>query len=201
MSQRTRILKLSHLDEIRAGATANCFTPRGTMRCIGSPLFRTASARDVGCLLDVDPSVDTWTCLPFELHNGGIHYVPDFLVNCGSTQILIDANRSPAWAPEAAKIAGYQYQADRYDLHEATIRLANARDLLRYASYNVTLGDRIRILSLLEEHGPMPLIHCAAAIKNSSDAIGTIASLVLQRIIEIDIEDALIGPETRISRA
>ena len=85
------------------------------------------------------------------------------------------------------------------DLHDG-FRLDNARDLLRYATYRVSLGDRVRLLTLLEEQGPMPLAACMQVIRDGRDAIGTIAAMALRRFVGIDLDDARIGPETRVSR-
>ncbi|ANY81179.1 hypothetical protein BB934_25605 [Microvirga ossetica] len=101
---------------------------------------------------------------------------------------------------EAARDAGLRYEAvPEADLHDG-FRLDNARDLLRYAAYRITLGDRVRLLSLLEEQGPMPLAVCMQAIRNGRDAIGVIAAMALRRFVEIDLDEARIGPETRVSR-
>jgi hypothetical protein len=46
------------LARIRESASSLLFPPRGTVRCDGPPLFRTRAARDLACLLDVDPDVE-----------------------------------------------------------------------------------------------------------------------------------------------
>jgi hypothetical protein len=112
----------------------------------------------------------------------------------------LDVDHPPVWAGEAASSVGYDYRSNPYDLETLSQRLANARDLLRYATYNVSLGDKIRLLSLLDEYGPMSIKDCAPSIQNTSDPIGSIASMVLRRIVVIDLDDEPIGPDTRISR-
>lgn len=199
MSQSSRILR-SHLEETRLAAGANNFYPRGTVRCVNTPLFRSPAARDVGCLLDVDPEVTSWSCLPLELRVGGLHHVPDFEVVCGDTSYLLDADAAPQWVCEAALSAGSIYRSGAYDLVKLSQRIANARDLLRYATYFVSLGDKIRLLSLLEEYGSMSISECATCFQNTSDPIGSIASMVLRRIVEINLDDEPIGPDARISR-
>lgn len=201
MSHSSRVLKSTYLEEVRLGAQANSFQPRGTVRCEGPPLFRTNDARAFGCLLDLDTEITAWECLPLELTNGSHSHIPDFLVHSGSTSFLLDATAPPKWAPQAAAAIGRVYLVDRYDLQAWAIRLTNARDLLRYATYSVSLSDRIRFLTVLDEHGSLPLATCAEVIKNSSDAVGAIASLALQRFVAIEIDDVLIGPNTRISKA
>jgi hypothetical protein len=197
---------LDVLARIREETSAFPFSPRGTVRCEGRPMFRHPAARDFGCLLDVDPSVISWTCLPMILHHAqGVH-VPDFAVTRRSGAALINVlppNREaapPPWVPEAALAAnrGYELITDA-DFPEG-FRLDNARDLLRYANYHVTLGDRVRLLTLLEEQGPMPLAACMRVIRDGRDPIGTIAAMALRRFVEIDLDEARIGPETRVSR-
>jgi hypothetical protein len=71
---------LDVLARIREETSVLFFSPRGTVRCDGRRMFRHRAARDFGCLLDVDPSVISWTCLPMVLrHPQGTH-VPDFAV-------------------------------------------------------------------------------------------------------------------------
>jgi hypothetical protein len=164
-------------------------------------VFRTNEARSIGCLLDLDPEIMSWECLPLELTCGSHSHIPDFLVHSGSTSYLLDAAAPPKWAPQAAAAIGNAYLLNRYDLRASAIRLSNARDLLRYASYSVSLSDRIRLLTILDEHGSLPLATCAEVIKNSSDAVGAIASMALQRFVAIEIDDELIGPDTRIAKA
>lgn len=199
MSQRSRILR-SYLEETRLTACTHNYYPRGTVRCGNSPLFRSEVARDVACLLDVDSEVTSWSCLPMELQSGSLRHVPDFEVICGDTRYLLDVDQPPVWAGEAALSAGYHYRLNPYDVGSLSQRLANARDLLRYASYKVSLGDKIRLLSLLDEYGSLSIRDCTPSIQNTSDPIGSIASMVLQRIVEIDLDDEPIGPDTRISR-
>jgi hypothetical protein len=193
------------LTRIRDDASALSFSPRGTVRCRGMPLFRTQAARDLACLLDVDPAVESWSCLPMVLHHPEGMHVPDFAVVLSSGSVLVDAVPSdaeapPRWVPDAARDAGHRYEAhSEADLREG-FRLDNARDLLRYANYRISLGDRVRLLTLLEEQGPMPLADCMHVIRDGRDAIGVIAAMALRRFIEIDLDEARIGPETRVSR-
>lgn len=199
MSQSSRIFT-TYLEEVRLVACTNSFYPRGTVRCINTPLFRSAIARDVACLLDLDPEVKSWSCLPIELRAGSLHHVPDFEVISQDTSYLLDVGQTPLWVGDAARTAGYDHQTDIYDLEKLSQRLSNARDLLRYATYNVSLGDKVRILSILDEYGPVSIRDCAASLQNTSDPIGSIASMVLRRIVEIDLDYEPIGPDTRISR-
>jgi hypothetical protein len=167
-------------------------------------MFRTSVARDVGCLLDLDPFVISWTCLPLVLSRRNRRHVPDFAVTRATGTLVVDAIPAsgqavpPQWASDAAERLGYGYEVHHESNLRGDVRLENARDLLQYASYRVSLGDRLRVLTLLEEHGSMPLSACLQVVRNS-DAIGVIAALALRRFIEIELDEARIGPETRVS--
>lgn len=194
------------LARMREGAACLSFHPRGTVRCRGVPLFRNQAARDLGCLLDVDPDVESWTCLPLVLAYGTGMHVPDFAVVRSGGTILADAvlpdskSPPPDWVPDVARDLGYRYEAfGACDLHDGFL-LGNARDLLRYANYRISLGDRVRLLSLLDEQGPMPLSVCMQVIRDGRDPIGVIAAMALRRFVEMDLDDGRIGPETRVSR-
>lgn len=182
------------------------FAPKNTVRCIGRPMFRTQLARDVGCLLDLDPTVISWTCLPLVLSRRNRHHVPDFSVTRPKGTSLVDVQpmfeKRPAldWVGEAAQALGYQHEARKEAELRGSVRLENARDLLQYAAYRPSLGDRVRILTILEECGSLPLSSCLQAVRTGHDAIAVIASLALQRFIEIELDEARIGPGTIISR-
>jgi hypothetical protein len=169
-------------------------------------MFRTSVARDVGCLLDLDPSVISWTCLPLVLSRRNRRHVPDFAVTRATRTLVVDTIPAsgqavpPQWASDAAERLRYGYEVHHEANLRGDVRLENARDLLQYASYRVSLGDRLRVLTLLEDHGPMPLSACLQAIRHGHDAIGVIAALVLRRFIEIELDEARIGPDTRVSR-
>ena len=46
----------------------------------------------------------------------------------------------------------------------------------------------------------MPLAACMQVIRDGRDSIGTIAAMALRRFVDIDLDEACIGPETRVSR-
>ncbi|MBM6581831.1 hypothetical protein ILT44_16665 [Microvirga sp. BT689] len=197
---------LDVLARIREETSALSFNPRGTVRCEGRPMFRHQAARDFGCLLDVDPTVITWTCLPLVLHHAQGTHVPDFAVTRGSGTTLIDVLPSNGEAAQAQLLAEVSLPLGcRHEILTGSdfvegFRLDNARDLLRYANSHVSLGDRVRLLTLLDEQGPMPLAACMQVIRDGRDPIGAIAAMALRRFVDIDLDGARIGPETRVSR-
>ncbi|MCK0195461.1 hypothetical protein MWN34_00885 [Ancylobacter sp. 6x-1] len=127
-------------------------------------------------------------------------HVPDFLVERSGVATLLDAvgegaEPPPPWVAAAAVEAGFRHQilaaADK-----PAVRLENAIDLLRYARWRAPLGERVRLLVLLED-GPLPLGACLAAMR-SPDPMGVVAALALRRFVELDLDDAPIGPDTRV---
>lgn len=190
---------------VRAQALECLFRPRGTVRCSGRPAFRSQLARDLGCLLDVDDEVDAWSCLPVMLLEGNNSHVPDFLVLRGSEHVLMDAVRHPGdaphgWIEEAAAERGYGYETWRVERIRSGYRLSNARDLLRYAGWECPLGDRVRLLAGLDETGSMTITECLSAFRETRPIAG-LSSLILNRFVEIDLDEARVGPETQVRRS
>ncbi|MBB5045948.1 hypothetical protein HNR60_000683 [Rhodopseudomonas rhenobacensis] len=195
------------LASIRDMASALFFPPKNTVRCVCLPMFRIQVARDVGCLLEIDPSVISGTCLPMVLSRRDRHHFPDFAVNRAIGTRLVDAvpvlgkRTPPEWVREAAQVLGYHYETYQEADLRGDIRLDHARDLLQYAAYRISLGGRVRIIiTLLEESGSSPLSSCLQTISSGHDAIAITAALALQRFIEIELDDAGIEPDTAIFR-
>lgn len=80
----------------------------------------------------------------------------------------------------------------------AGCRLQNAKDLLRYASYQTPLGDRIRLLAALEQEGSATVAECLSVFREISPMAG-LSSLILRRWVTIDLDVELIAPHTTVS--
>lgn len=202
---RNSLSPSSLLDRERLRASQMAFRPRGTVRCRGTPAFRSQAARDAACLLDTDKSVIEWFCLPEIISWHGDHHIPDFLVERSSCMSVVDITSGmgtvpPSWMSEAVRARGYRYEAISEATFRKSYRFTNSREMLRYAFHDVSLGDRVRLLAFLDEHGPAPLAACLPTIRNGRDAVGALAALALRRIINIEIDDALLGPDTLVSR-
>jgi len=183
----------------KAGSTR--FHPIGTIRCVGEPAFRNHLARDLGCLLDVDLDVEEWICQPLVLRNGSRSHVPDFLVTGGDERCLISAIEADpeSWIVEAALEHGFRFRRKTAREIRAGSRLENACDLLRYARWHCPLGDRVRLLAALDEHGSMTFADCLPAFMEVRPIAG-LSSLILHRFIEVDLDEGRIGPETQVRR-
>ncbi|MGB3643425.1 MAG: hypothetical protein WBA15_03010 [Mesorhizobium sp.] len=197
-------IEIQSLQSVRDFAAALRFEPLGTVRCAGAPLFRTRLARDLACLLDVDPDVRSWTCLPVLLHHGAQTHVPDFQVVREHGATFLDAvdpakARRASWIDDAAMRIGSRREVVLEAEIRSGPRLANARDLLRYAKWRCPLGDRVRLLAALDEIGSMTVAECMQAFQETSPIAG-LSSLILHRFVEIDLDDRRIGPETSVQR-
>lgn len=182
-----------------------------TLRCQGTPRFRSQLARDLGCLLDLDRNVEAWECLPCVVTLAGTtgkrrRHVPDFRMfrSDGST-VLMDAVPASVARSAVAGLNATDLVTERYEqVPEGEIRreprLSNARELLRYARVQVSLSDRVRLLTALEECGPTSIAELLRGCRSSTDPIALIAVLTLRRFIEMDLDEAPVGPETVIRR-
>lgn len=188
------------LTEARRRASSRRFGPAGTMRCIGRPAFRSVLARDLGLLLDLDPDVSEWACLPAVLEFANrdgevVEHVPDVLVrDIDGRDRFLDAGET-GLTPVDPTVA---YRAVPEDEIRQEPLLSNARDAMRYAKRVVPLGDRVRLLAYLEEMSPITLVEAASAMRESSEPVGAVIALALRRIVRIEWEDAPIGPETAV---
>lgn len=88
--------------------------------------------------------------------------------------------------------------------HEPTVlnepRLTSARLVWSCRKRWVPPGDRVRILHYLTESGAAPLIDVAQAATSSPDGIAAVLALVCQDLLEIDLAQASLAPETLIRR-
>ncbi|MBW9051153.1 hypothetical protein JNB85_01855 [Rhizobium mesosinicum] len=181
------------------------FRPAATVKCVGRQVFRSQVARDVGCLLDVDPEVTAWSCMATTLSLGDDFHVADFTVTTvhGYTLLLDAPDRRNEHLHET--IAQAAHAGDRgyrvFDLASLRegYRLQNARDLLRYGNHQCPLGDRVRLLAALEEYGSMTVSESLNAFKETSPMAG-LATLALHGYIEIELDEGPIGPETIVRR-
>lgn len=89
-------------------------------------------------------------------------------------------------------------------LHEPAIlsepRLTSARLVWSCRKRWVPPGDRVRILHYLTESGAAPLIDVAQAATSSPDGIAAVLTLVCQDLLEIDLVQAILAPETLVRR-
>lgn len=182
--------------------------PSATTKCIGRAVYRSKEASDYACILEMDPEVLCWRCVTQPLVNDSAARKPrhrhvDFAVQTADESLLVDVRRGApeviAWLPSVAERLGYRYQA--ISISEVNpIRLQNARDLVRYAGRDAALGDRIRILAGLDEMGSLSLAECLGVVREDAP-MRTVASMILKGHIEVDLDEALLAPDTVVRRA
>ena len=175
--------------------------PKGPSRLT----FRSSSVRDMVYLLELNHGVRTWSGGTAILKVGRSKHVPDIQMEDTDGRIwlldVFDRRNLPDTADlaAAASVLSCLYRvvgsAEIYDGY----RLRNATDLLRYAGHTVPLGDRVRLLSILGEHGPLSLSDCLRTVRETQP-VAAVASLILQGYLEVELDDELIGPETMVRR-
>lgn len=188
------------LKDVRLNASAYKFSPPQVLKCRGEPLFRSQQARNLACLFDLSPNVIAWTCLPLLVRFGDCYHIPDFAIQRNDGDYLVDATPSPDWAITAAETDGWLYDCTSYKHDDNAVLIANAIDLLPYAGTStVSLSDRVRLLTVLDDDGPLPLKHCVQILRNTGEPMAAIAALYFSGEIVFDLTKR-IDPNTRISR-
>lgn len=178
---------------------------RSAVKGPGRPTFRSKVVRDLSTILELNRSVLTWSCNPPPLTVGGRNHAPDLrMQDTDGGWWMLDAfdRKLPADSAviaEAAKLLSHRYRVvDRSEIYDG-FRLRNAADLLRYEGHNVPLGDRVRLLAALDENGSLSFADCLRVIRETQP-VAALASLILQGLIEVELDEALIGPETMVRR-
>jgi len=178
---------------------------RPTVKGQGRPTFRSKVVRDLAAILDLNRSVVSWSSTPPSLSVGGRDHVPDLrMQDSDGGWWMLDAfdRKLPADGVVIAKAAdqlSHRYRVvDRSEIYDG-FRLRNAVDLLRYAGHSVPLGDRVRLLAILDENGSLSFADCLQVLRETQP-VAALASLILQGLVEIELDDALIGPETMVRR-
>ena len=179
------------------------YTPMATIKCDGRAQFRSQQARDFACLLDLDPDVARWSTAPPLLRNGDDEYQLDFVVLTENGSFLVDVGQEepmpPIWLSAEIESMGHRYRSVAMIDFAESVRLRNAKDLLRYGFYRPPLGDRIRLLAGLEEMGSLTIAECLSAIQEGRP-MPTLASLILQGFLEVDLDADLLSPESQVRR-
>jgi hypothetical protein len=187
----------------RKATISPVYTPVPTIKCDGPAAFRSQQARDFACLLDVDPDVERWSATPPILRSGNDEYQVDFQVVTYGGSFLVDVAHDapvpPDWLSAAVSDLGHRYRAVAMAEFAEGYRLRNAKDLLLYGFYRASLGDRVRILAALDEMGSLTVAESLSAVREGRP-MATLASLILQGFLAVDLDAALIGPETAVRR-
>lgn len=164
------------------------------LRCWGEAIFATAMAVDVARLLDVDPAIDHWSCgVPLE---GGALFA-DFCT-CGSRgeeHLILQPGSPPPTGPQRRPAVARIVTPEDID----PVRLENAKLILPFARWRVSLDDRIRLLTVLDEEGSVTLADCLKILRDTSRPVAAVAALVLAHVVDMDLDEP-IGSRTRVIR-
>lgn len=189
----------------RSAGTSNPVIYRPPLKGPPRPTFRSNAVRDLASILDLNPGVRSWASGATVLKVGRAKHIPDFqMEDADGRRWLLDVydrrNRLEHRALQAAAfgISCHYRVVDHAEIYDG-FRLRNANDLLRYAGHVVPLGDRVRLLQVLGEHGPLSLADCLRAVRETQP-VAAVASLILQGYLEVELDDELIGPETMVRR-
>lgn len=188
----------------RKTARVRTYYPLGTVKCDGVSIFRSQVARDLACILDFNQAILSWRCMPISLDCGQQEHVPDFeVLNGDGKSLFIDAPDRNLDIISIKAVAGKKLgmgyrQVSAAEIYDG-LRLKNAKDLLRYANYNVSLGDRLRLLSALDDNGTLTVAESLKAFSETKPVAG-LSVMILHGFIDVDLDDALIGPETTVRR-
>ena len=183
-------------------AVVNNFYPKGAVRCSGDLMFRSQLARDLACIVDVDEKVVAWMCLPGEIRTSEGSHVPDLMVDYGNgRRIFLDSSEDEGDVSitEAAACGQLHHRFVSRAEIEGGYRLANARDILRYANYRTPLNDRVRLLAVLDEAGSLTIAECLSVFREVQPMTG-VAWMILHRLIETDLDTRMLGPESVLRR-
>ncbi|WP_174020581.1 hypothetical protein G6L89_009265 [Agrobacterium fabrum] len=200
IAQRARSVRAS-----RQSASIRTFAPAATIKCEGPSIFRSQVARDTACLLDVNPAVVSWHCMPVSLDCGTVAHVPDFgILNYDGGRMLVDSPDrvlpiDTDGIAAAAETAGSHYRRLLADEVYEGPRLQNAKDLLSYGGHGLALGDRLRVLATLNDYGNLTVAECLTIFTETKPIAG-LAQMILHGFVEVDLDTELLGPETMVRK-
>ncbi|WCA70768.1 hypothetical protein G6L97_15310 [Agrobacterium tumefaciens] len=143
--------------------------------------------------------------MPVSLECGDVAHVPDFgIVNNDGGRMLIDSpDRVLALDVDgivaAALKTGWRYHRLFADEVYEGPRLQNAKDLLSYGGHGLALGDRLRVLATLNDHGNLTVAECLTIFTETKPIAG-LAQMILRGFVEVDLDTELLGPETMVRR-
>lgn len=178
--------------------TAAAYRP---LRCVGEAVLATPLAVDLARLLDVDADVERWSCGPAGTDASESARIVFEVIRATGTEHLLPSERSDAGgeARERQPACGTARVriVTRGDIDP--IRLENAKLILPYAKWRVSIDDRVRLLAALDDEGSVTLGECLAIFRNTSRPIAAVAALALARVVELDLDEPL-GSRTRVIR-
>ncbi|WP_157944546.1 hypothetical protein [Mangrovicella endophytica] len=168
------------------------------LRCIGDAILPTPLAVDVARILDTDGDVERWASRRVEPLGAPLPGVVfDVVRASGHEQIRLLEDGATNVVRECDPDDVPVRVMGRRDIDP--VRLENAKLILPYARWRVSLDDRIRLLAVVDEEGSVTLGECLSILRNTSRPIAAVASLALARVVDLEL-DAPLGSRTRVIR-
>eukprot|EP01037_Dinobryon_pediforme_P017818 gene17818-18045_t len=121
--------------------------------------------------------------------------------NGSKTGILIDnENAFAALFEDDARAASAKLSFALRVLMPGNIKteplFSNCQLVWRYRNKFVPAGDQVRVLHLLREEGETPLLETSYVTAGSRDGIGAVLALACRDLVEIDLAERPLGPDT-----
>lgn len=197
MSSSFSLPALSITAQPRAG-TAVAYRP---LRCVGEAVLATPLAVDLARLLDVDGDVERWSCAPAESDVADHAGIVFEVLRATGTERLLPSERSDAGGEARDRQPACGTARVRLITREDIdpVRLENAKLILPYARWRVSIDDRVRLLAALDDEGSVTLGECLAIFRNTSRPIAAVAAMALARVVDLDLDQPL-GSRTRVIR-
>jgi hypothetical protein len=158
--------------------------------------------------LSLDPSVDALEFVPNVEISGTLVPIDAIIIVRQDAKWLLDLVDSRPLAEldelglrllATEKIGLPQFQITSEDLNQQPYA-DNCRLVWLCQSEHVPASDRIRILQAVGEEGSMSLIEAAERCRRAADPISAVLALVCADLLEAELKNVPLGPETRISR-
>lgn len=147
----------------------------------------------------MDTDVERWSCRPAPSDVSDRNGVVFEVHRATGTERLLPSEHADAGgdARDRQPACGTARVVTRDDIDP--VRLDNAKLILPYARWRVSIDDRVRLLAALDEEGSVTLGECLAIFRNTSRPIAAVAALVLARIVDLELDTPL-GSRSRVIR-
>jgi hypothetical protein len=172
-------------------------------------IARNRSVLDTLIIASLDPEVRAIApaeAISITLNGLVIQHVPDCCLVFDGRSIVVDVYRQPRSAARGrfeAVEAAHATQGVAYECREpptvfGSPLLMNSRAVWGCRRVQVQAADQVRVLDLLGAN-PLPLGEVAQAVR-ADDGVLAVLALACHAIVQLDLETAPLGPETRVWR-
>lgn len=168
---------------------------------------KSASIYDLLIQCSLDPTVTSITHLPSTQFRGSAVSLDAIVVLREGRRIALDLpeSRSPRNIDDDGLVflTLVDLGIDIVQVGSEGIRreplYSNARIVWAYRRHAVPFSLRVQILHTLTEDGPLRLLDLLKSIRTPHDASGAVLSLACADVVELDLTEARLGPDTKVS--